>query len=191
FLSSEYTLEKQLLLKQVNTIVYEGFNKLYGLNENPEDSFWGKYITPIVLENGDESTYDEFTLLSKELQAIKLAVKELVGQRQLSVHYDKGIVDVYNMLHNLNPIKEFQKVLQLLNILPKMLNFFTKCLHIIDLRSQVNHEKRMAPTYKMIDNIINLLEKVPNTQQKDDLIKNLERFQTGEFFDELFNRLKK
>lgn len=47
-------------------------------------------------------------------------------QRQLSVHYHEGIVKVYNMLHDLNPIEEFQKALQLLNILPKVLQFLHK-----------------------------------------------------------------
>ncbi|MCD7899348.1 MAG: hypothetical protein LUH22_05590 [Bacteroides sp.] len=191
FLSSEYTIEKQLSLKQVNTIVYEGFNKLYGLNVNPENSFWSKYITPLISENTDPSLCNEYEVLSEELLKLKQVIEKLEEQRQLSVHYHEGIVKVYNMLHDLNPIKEFQKALQLLNILPKVLNFCTKCLHMIDLKNQTNHEKRMASTYKTIDNIMELLGKAPNNQQKADMIKNLERIKTGEFFDEIIYRPKK
>lgn len=43
----------------------------------------------------------------------------------------------------------------------------------------------MASTYKTIDNIIDILRKVPNSQQKTEMIKDLEKFKTGEFFDEI------
>lgn len=185
FLTSEYTMEKQLSLKQVNTIAYEGFNKLYGLNANPENSFWSKYITPLVSDNTDQSLCNEYEVLSEELLKLKQEIKKMDEQRQLSVHYHEGIVKVYNMLHDLNPIEEFQKALQLLNILPKVLNFCTKCLHMIELNNQANHEKRMASTYKTIDNIIDILGKVPNSQQATDMINDLEKFKTGEFFDEI------
>lgn len=185
FLTSEYTMEKQLSLKQINTIAYEGFNKLYGLNANPENTFWSKYITPLVSDNTDQSLCNEYEVLSEELLKLKQEIRKLDEQRQLSVHYHEGIVKIYNMLHDLNPIEEFQKALQLLNILPKVLNFCTKCLHIIELKNQTNYEKRMASTYKTIDNIINILEKVPNSQQKIEMIKDLEKFKTGEFFDEI------
>ena len=48
----------------------------------------------------------------------------------------------------------------------------------------------MAPTYEKIDNIISLLMKTPSSQQKDDLIKLLEGFKTGEFFDEMKRRMR-
>ena len=51
--------------------------------------------------------------------------------------------------------------------------------------NQASHEKRMASTYKTIDNIIDILRKVPNSQQKTEMIKDLEKFKTGEFFDEI------
>jgi hypothetical protein len=191
FISSEYTIEKQLSLKQINIIIYEGYNKLYGLNGESEDSFWQKYICPIALENEDDSISDEFNSINQELQTLKEKVETFDKQRQLSVHLDKGIPKVYSMLHNLNPVKEMQKALLLLNILPKILNLLTKCLHIIDLRSRTNHEKRMASTYETIDNIINLMKKMPNTQQKEDLMKMLGKFKTGEFFDEILRRTRR
>lgn len=56
---------------------------------------------------------------------------------------------------------------------------------MIELNNQANHEKRMASTYKTIDNIIDILGKVPNSQQATDMINDLEKFKTGEFFDEI------
>ena len=188
FFSSEYTIEKQLSLKQVCIIIYEGYNKLYGFDDNPEDSFWKKYIYPVILEN--ESISDEFNLIDQELQLLKIKIKALAKQRQLSVHLFEGIPKVYSMLHNLNPIKELHNSLQLLNIMPKIINFLTRCLHIIDLRNRTNHEKRMVSTYEKIDNIIGLLKKTPSTQQKEDLIKMLEKIKTGEVFDEIKRRIQ-
>lgn len=190
FISSEYTIEKQLSLKQINTIIYEGFNKLFGLEENKEDSFWEKYISPIVLEDNNESTYEEFSALTEELNLFQEEIKKCGTQRQLSVHLDKGIVEVYKMLHNLDPIKEFHKALRFLTILPKVLNFFTKCLHIVDVKRKVDYEEKMQPTYQKLDNLVSLLEKSPNIPQKEELIRMINKLKTGEFIDEILKRRK-
>ena len=158
---------------------------MYGLIAFPEISFWCNYITPLVAGNTDQSLCNDYEVLSEGLLKLKQEIRKLDEQRQLSVHYHEGIDKVYNMLHDLNPIEEFQKALQLLDILPKVLNFCTKCLHVIELMNQASHEKRMASTYKTIDNIIDILRKVPNSQQKTEMIKDLEKFKTGEFFDEI------
>lgn len=191
FISSEHLLEKQLSLKQINTIVYEGFNKLYGLDDNSQNSFWKKYVCPVITQTTESTTLYEFNSMDKELQELKLSIKSFSDQRQLSVHLDKGIIEVYSMLHNMNPLEELQKALLLLNFLPKLLNFLNKCLYIIELNSQSIHEKKMAPTYESIDNIVNLLEKAPDTQQKEDLIKMLRKIKSGEFFDEIMERKRK
>ena len=188
FISSEYTIEKQLSLKQINTIIYEGFNKLFGFENNKDDSFWKKYIHPIALEDNNKSTYEEFSTLTEELNIFQEEINKCGAQRQLSVHLDKGIVRVYNMLHNLNPIKEFDKALRFLVILPKVLKFFTKCLHIVDASRKTNYEKKMQPTYQNLDNILSRLEKFPNTPQKEELVKIIKKFKTGEFLDEILKR---
>lgn len=60
FISSEYVLEKQLSLKQVNLIVYEGFNKLYGLDDNSQNSFWKKYVCPVISQTTESTILCEF-----------------------------------------------------------------------------------------------------------------------------------
>ena len=185
FISSEYTIEKQLSLKQINTIIYEGYDKLYGLSDNSEDSFWKKYISSFAIENKDETIFDDFNFVEQELQTFKLKVKTFEKQRHLSVHLDKGIPEVYSMLHNLNPIIELHKALQLLNILPKILDFLTKCFHLISLKNQFNHKRSMALTSETIDNLIGIIKNKPDTQQKENLIKKLEKFKTGDFLTTL------
>ncbi|MDR3046023.1 MAG: hypothetical protein LBU51_00200 [Bacteroidales bacterium] len=183
FISSEYVLEKQLSLKQVNTIIYEGFNKIYGLDDDSQNSFWRKYICPVISQTTDITTLSDFDSMDKELQKLKLIIKSFGNQRQLSVHIDKGIIEVYSMLYNMNPFKELKKALLLLNFLPKVLDFLTKCLNVIGENSKIIHDKKMAATYEKMDNIISLIKKSPNTQQKEDLIKMLGKFKTGEFFE--------
>lgn len=188
FISSEYTIEKQLSLKQINTIIYEGFNKLFGLEDNKDDSFWEKYIHPIVLEDNNKSIHEEFSVLTEELSLFQEEINKCGIQRQLSVHLDRGIVNVYNSLHNLNPIKEFQKAIQFLTTLNKVLNFFTRCLHIVDVRRKSDYEKKMQPTYQKLDNLMSLLEKIPNTPQKEELVKMVNKLKSGEFLDEILKR---
>ncbi len=182
YISSEYALERQLSLKQINTIVYEGFNKLYQLNGNSRKSFWNMYICPLMSETSDANILREFNQLNKEIAELKSNIKSYSNQRQLSVHLDKGVSEVYSMLQKMNPFEESKKALLLLKFLPKLLNFLTMSLHIIGANNNTIHEKRMAPTYEKIDNTIELLKKSPKTPQKDEVIKILESFKSGVFF---------
>jgi len=190
FISSEYTIEKQFSLKQINTIILEGYNKLYGLNEDSKDSFWTKYVYPIVLDC-DDTIIEEFKSMEEEFHSLKMKIKTFDKQRQLSVHLEDGICKVYSMLHSLNPIEEFQKASELLNFLPKILNFLTKCIQDIALENQIDHEKKMAPTYEKIDNVIHILKKQPDCAQKEDLIRKLEDLKSGKLFDELMRKKRK
>ena len=167
FISSEYTMERQLSLKQINTIIYEGFNKLYALDDNLEKSFWGKFICPLITVCKDSTMISEFNSIDKKLRELQQIVIKYDRQRQLSVHLDAGIPAVYSMLHSLNPVKEVIKASQLLNILPKILDFLSKCLNMIYLNNQAIYKKRKAPVFEKIDDIINNVKLSPNLQQKD------------------------
>lgn len=46
----------------------------------------------------------------------------------------------------------------------------------------------MQPTYQNLDNILSRLEKFPNTPQKEELVKIIKKFKTGEFLDEILKR---
>ena len=130
----------------------------------------------------------EFKLMDKELQSLKMKIKTFDKQRQLSVHLEGGVHNVYSMLHSLNPIEEIRKASELINFLPKILNFLTKCIPVIELKFQIDREKRMAPIYERIEN---LLKKAPNTPQKDDIIKMMEKIKNGVFFDEIVKKNRK
>lgn len=188
FISSEFAMERQLVLKQINTIIFEGYNKIYGLSDDSEDSFWKKHVFSVVLNCGDDKIIAEFETMEERLLSLKSKIRSFNYQRQLSVHFDMGIPKVYDMLHSLSPIDEFKKILELLGFLPEILNFLKKCIENIGLRGQINHENRMKPTYDKIDNLLNLLENAPDTPQKKDIIKILEDFKSGEFINEIMKK---
>ncbi len=191
YISSEYALERQLSLKQVNTIIYEGFNKIYQLDDNSGNSFWDMYVCPIMSETSDGSVLEEFGLLNKELIELKLNIKSHSDQRQLSVHLDSGIPKVYSMLQKMNPFEESMKALSLLKFLPKLLNFLSTCLHVIGANNNAIYEKRMAPTYEKIDRIVELLQKSPKTPQRDEYIKLLESFKSVDFLQNIMKKKQK
>ncbi len=193
YLTAEHTIEKQLSLKQITIIIYEGFNKLYGVYDSgAQESFWTRLITPIVAENQDEQLHRQFDVLVGELTKLKSQIQKTKRQRHLSVHCDrgKGIPAVYDMLHNINPLEILQQAADIVEFLPKVLTFFTSCLRTIGQKNDVAHQKRMAPIYEVIDNILNLLEHQPDTPQKQQLITFLTKFKTGEFMDDLIKRAK-
>ncbi|MDR1258989.1 MAG: hypothetical protein LBK65_06915 [Tannerellaceae bacterium] len=191
FLTSEYVIERQLSLKQVNTIIYEGFNKLYLLSKNSEDSFWNMYICPLMSKTEDRFVLEKFNSLNIELQNLKPNIISYSDQRQLSVHLDKGISETYSMLHNMNPFEELRKSLLVFNFLPELLEFLTMCLRVVGLNSQIIHENKMASTYEQIDKIVELLKKSPDSQQKYDLIGKMKKIKTGELFDEIMKKKRK
>ncbi|MDD2269135.1 MAG: hypothetical protein PHY15_06235 [Eubacteriales bacterium] len=188
FLTAEYPIEKQLSLKQVNVIIYEGINKIYNLNEESLDSFWSMYISPILPLIKDASMLRKFNSFHNELKEFKSKTLYYKNQRQLSVHLTEGIEEVYSMLDNMNPFEELKKALDTFNFLPKLLDFLTMCLKVVGENSQIAHEQKMAPTYEKIDEIIQLLKKTPDSEQKEDLIRKLEDIKSGKFFEELMRK---
>lgn len=191
FIIAEHTIEKQLSLKYVNTIIYEGFNKIYGIDDNACSSFWEMYIRPLMLENEEITITNEFNRLDIELLAIRKEVLSTGSQRQVSVHLDKGITKVYSMLQNLNPSLEILKALRLLDIMPKVLNLFEKCLHIIDSKSLANHEKKMSSTYDKVDSLLSFLQKIPDSEKKANAVGILEKFKSGDLLNELIRESAK
>lgn len=189
FISSEYEIERRIALKQTIIIIYEGFNKLYDADNTGVETFFRKYIQPIVEKANDEVIHEQFTQLKEELDLFWIEIKKLEKKRHLSVHYDKGVEQVYNMIYDLNPFLEFSHSLHFLNLLEKVLNFSFECLHIIDISQKRFFEKKTAKTNESIDQILTLLEKHSQSSQNDKLIQLLKKLKSGDFFRERFKEL--
>lgn len=185
FITSEYKMEKLLSVKRTNAIVYEGVKKIYGFKASREDSFWTKYIVPIVANNND--IYDEYLLLDNEFQKFQMYESFLIENRNISDHFQIEIEKQYDIFLALDPKIVFDRSIQLLTLIPNIINFLTKCLHMINRgQKKVNEESNQN-----IDNLITLLNKVPDTPQKADIIQKLNKIKSGRFFDDTLNRVKK
>lgn len=191
YLTSEHSMERPLALKQIVVIIYEGFNKIFGLNgEGTQKSFWIRLAVPIVVKIPDVQLHSEFQALTMGMEKLKSKIEKLHTQRQLFVHYDRGIIPVCDELHNLNPLLVFAHALNMVDFLPKIFKFFTSCIHKIEQKNTVEHEQRMQPTYDKIDNILNLLNKLPDSPQKQQVVTFLTKFKTGELADDIIKQYK-
>ena len=129
YLTSEHYLEKQLNLRHLNVIVYEGFNKIYGCenvkrkeSKNEEDQqlpYWQGLLYPTIMERGNDEWKEIARRIEGQLQQI--AMDPLINNntlRHMSVHIlDKRNKDFvpcfYDKLIGMNPIIEMSKALKL------------------------------------------------------------------------------
>lgn len=190
FIESEYSIEKQLSMSQINTIVVEGYNKIYGLNKS-KNSFWKMYITPVVFQSKNKELNTKFKSIEQKLDVLKTKVQSFSEDRHLSIHLEQGIPKTYSMLYNLNPLNEFSKAQEMLNFMNQLLEFLNKCLYSIDERRMINHQKDMESTNKIIDDIINILRKFPYDLEVKENIKLLEKIKSGELLNEIAHKLFK
>jgi hypothetical protein len=188
FLSSEYIIERQLSLKQINIITYEGFNKLYGINDNKKETFLEKYLQPIISMSKDSKIISEFCQLKQELNVFEIETKKMKEKRHVSVHYYEGIENVYDMLQHFNPFIEFYRSVNFLNLLTKILNISYKCLAVIDLHQNAFFKEKTAKTTESIDQIISLLEKQPKSTQIENILQKLKDIRSGEFIRKKYEK---
>ncbi len=190
FIESEYSIEKQLSMSQINTIVFEGYSKIYGLNES-KNSFWKMYITPVVFQSKNKELNQEFKSIEQELDILTTKVQSFSEDRHLSVHLEQGIPKIYSMLYNLNPLNEFNKAKEMLSFMNRLLGFLNKCICSIDERRMINYQKDMEVTNKIIDDVINMLRKFPYDSKVKEHIKLLEKIKSGELLNEITHKLFK
>lgn len=187
FITSEYKMEKLLSVKRTNAIVYEGIKKIYGFN-NKEDSFWARYVTPIAANNSE--IYKEYLLLDNEFRKFEVYEDFLIKNRNISDHFQVKIEELYDVLFNFDPIVVFEKSIQLIKLIPRIINFLTKCLYIIDREQKKVSEKARISMSQDVEGIINLLEKSGKNPQIEDIISTLRKIQSGELLEEIMNRKK-
>lgn len=188
FITSEYKIEKLLSVKRTNAVVYEGIKKIYGFNSNREDSFWTKYIIPVA--TNDTDIYDEFLKLNNEFLKFELSEDFLIKNRNISDHFKVELEELYDVLFNLNPVVVFEKSIELLKLIPRIIKFLTQCLSIIDREQKKEREQTKLSMNQNIENLMSLLNNTPDTPQKKDLIQKLEDIKSGNFFDEILKRKK-
>lgn len=147
YLKSEYYIEKQLNLRRINVIVYEGFKLLYGYTEEEQsESFWNKNISSTIAQSTDSAS--NILLNNIEVKLRDLSQNSVINNpdlRHLSVHYrDKRINNIpliFKKLIRLNPILEMDKSLKLLKILPPLFEAMQSAVKIVHKDAQIQQQK--------------------------------------------------
>lgn len=178
FLSSEFYLEKQLNLRRIQIIVYEGFKHLYGYNENDKiKSFWNKCISSILKETKDSN-------LLKSLDEIEIELKKLESNkgidstvlRECFVHYRykerDNVILLFNTLVKSNPLIEMNKALKLLELLPKLLKINADSVKYRFNKEQENIKRSNNRTLTQMNELISMTERINiNSEQKQEILE--------------------
>lgn len=164
YLSSEFYFEKQLNLRRINVVVYEGFKHLYGYTDSDHlKSFWQRNISSILKDPTNTNLLDSLTKIEVEL-------KELVTDnginnkplRECTVHYrykDRdNIVTLFHALIKSNPLIEMNKSLKLLKLLPELLKMNTESVSFKYNLEQEKIKSSNNKTLAQIDNILSMIE---------------------------------
>lgn len=139
YLSSEHYIERQLNLRHLNVIVYEGFKKLYGFpnsknnqkeigkNDNLHFSFWKDILYPCLMSSHNDCLKNKAQEIDSQLQII--ADDSTINDddlRQMSVHIrekrNKDYIPRFtDKLIKMSPFLEMNKALKLLRLLPDIM----------------------------------------------------------------------
>ncbi|HBN06259.1 MAG TPA: hypothetical protein DD434_10810 [Bacteroidales bacterium] len=164
YLSSEYYFEKQLNLRRINIIVYEGFNHIYGYTDIEQSkSFWKQNIYSILISSTDKNLTDLLVKIERELK--ELAVSDDINNMQLrecSVHYrfkDRdNTLTLFNALVKTNPLIEMNKAMKLLKILPELINLNTNSISVVNSTELEKIKLSNADTIEKIDSCLMMIE---------------------------------
>lgn len=175
YLSSEFYIEKQLNLRRIHIVVYEGFKHIYGYSDQDiEQSFWSCNISAILKTSTDIRQLNKLENIEKELEELA-SDKEInnLDLRECVVHYKyKERDNVHKLFHTLvksNPLIEMTKALKLLNLLPQLLEINTDSIRFIYNEGQVKTKLTNNKTIEQLDFIISMTQKVemePTKKQK-------------------------
>lgn len=165
YLRAKFHYEGLYSARQIVIIISEGYKKIYNfVSKNKEgdlitkyrnNSFWIKEIGYII--KSDLPNYQpQYELITEQLDKyLEVNFEALKTIRDLSIHYDKDPIKVYNMLSQLHIEETFEKVVPFLNILNEMFAF-TGELNLGYLGKSENEKKQND---KRIDEIADSLDK--------------------------------
>ena len=156
YLRSNYYIEKQLHLRHLNVIVYEGVKKIYGFSGSLSNNhLWKDYLYPILISLNKQDVVTKAEEVNCKLKCLsKLPLINNKDFRNLSVHIlDKKRKDyipkAIKELISLSPESEMKKALLLMELLPTVI-YLSKEVFVYEgslynRRQQEKMEAMMAP----------------------------------------------
>lgn len=151
----------------------EGYKKIYGFGDKVRESFWVKFIQPIILNqfHSLRPEYDNITKLLKELPD-NLPKQKF---RNIGIHYDFDLIKVFDTLNQIDVEEIFKKSNVFLGILQKMFVFLTLYIKEIDIIENKRGQGNEATIDNCLRIIHKLMDKIPNNKTKDSLAKTVDK----------------
>ncbi len=164
YLKSEYYFEKQMNLRRIRIVLYEGFKKIYGFTSAQEsNSFWKKYIYSILHNSTESTTINKLTTIEDELNKLR-EYRDFndYKKREYSIHYrykeEDNIISIFHQLIDSNAILEMDKALKLLRLLPTIIELNDASLQIVNKNESDKVYIENSQTLTKIDSIISMIE---------------------------------
>lgn len=193
YLNAKLQYEALFSVRQIIVIINEGYKKIYDFiskdekeadkNRNRNNSFWVKNIGEIIkLDLPDlQQEYDSITI---ELEKyFNINFDEIKDQRNLSIHYDKNPIKVYDMLLKLDIEETFKKLIPFLAILNRMFDL----THLLVLGYNEKLDKERRNRENQFENMITKLDEHKNAENEN-VISSLQESMRNTMRD-FFNKI--
>ena len=173
YFSSEHYIEKQLNLRHLNVIVYEGMKKLSGFrnsntkgnnnSEKAQSAFWKDFLYPIIMGEGNDDWRNRALVIEKQLET--LAHDSSINDedlRNMSVHIrekkDSDYIPRFtDKLIKMNPLAEMNKALKFLKVLPDVMKLDQEVANIKYAGIKRIQDKRNNEMINKLENIRNMV----------------------------------
>jgi len=180
YLNAKLNYEALFSVRQIIVIINEGYKKIYDFvskddkeadkNKNRNNSFWVKNIGEIIKLDIPvlQQEYDSITIELEKYFNTNFA--EIKDQRNLSIHYDKNPIRVYDMLLKLDIEETFKKLIPFLAILNRM--FDLTHLLVVGYDEKLDRERRNNEN--QFENMIAKLDEHKNAENEN-IISSLQK----------------
>ena len=177
YLSSESYCEKQLNLRHIEVIVYEGCKHLYGFNDTQQKkSFWQTTLSPLFANSNNEAIKKCLFEIQESLSAI-ISDKTINNEalRECFVHYRyenrDNTVTLFEESQKSFAIFEFNKAKLLLDLLPKIIKINGE---IMLQKNQTIKEQNQKKKEEIIALLRKPLDKITDTKKREEFEKTLQ-----------------
>lgn len=133
YFNAKSQYEEKFAIRNIIVIINEGFKKIFNFEKvnnktkYRNNSFWIKEIKPLLIDDLNSYTH-EYERITKKLEKyLEFDFDKIKENRDLSIHYDKNPMLIYNMIIDLDFEEKASFIISFLDILDEMY-FFTEKL---------------------------------------------------------------
>lgn len=181
YLSSSFYFEKQLNLRRLNIVVYEGFKHLYGYTDKEQGKcFWQSNIKPILAQSTNPIHKESLFKFEQKLKDLAINIEKNKHLRECSVHYRykkrDNIVTLFHALVKSSPIMEMKNSIKILNLLPQLIEINTDSVdfkYIMEMEKIKSHHIKTKNEFDEISSFFKNLNIDP--EKKEEMLNNINK----------------